>query len=178
MSYELHLIRVDAAEDALDAARRQSIRPLEKDLNPGPPVDSKEEDKQRLAACLLRFNGSLALARFDYAALAAAQKIDQAEARRRYRHLELNSEDYSGIQITLWDDAAELIFPYWHSGEQARAVLQQAWDYLELLQTLGAFVIYDPQLDRLLNLAADFQPVLSYLAAGSNATYESASSDM
>ena len=106
--------------------------------------------------------------------LAASQKIDEAEARRRYRHIELNSDDYSGIQITLWDDAAELIFPYWHSGEQARTVLQQVWDHLEVLQTWGSFVTYDPQLDRMLNLATDFEPVLEYLEAGSNSTYESA----
>ncbi len=174
MSYELHLIRVGPAGDALKAARNRLARPAYSELNPGPVVASKEEEKRRLADSLLRFNSALGVAKFDYASLAASERIDEQEARRRYRHIELNSDDYSGIQITLWDDAAELIFPYWHSGEQARDVLQQAWDYLEVLQTWGSFVIYDPQLDRLLNLAVDFDPVLDYLEAGSNSTYESA----
>jgi hypothetical protein len=38
----------------------------------------------------------------------------------------------------------------------------------------GSFVTYDPQLGRVLNLAADFDAVLEYLAAGADSTYERA----
>ena len=174
MSYELHLIRVATGEDALQAAHRRLDQCAHEDLNPGPAMESKEEEKQRLAAALVRFNPALRVAQFDYAALAASETVDEQEARRRYRHIELNSDDYSGIQITLWDDAAEVIFPYWHSGEQARNVLQQVWEHLEVLETWGSFITYDPQSDRILRLQTDFDPVLEYLAAGSNSTYESA----
>jgi len=178
MSYELHLIRVRPGEDPLTAARDRLDRPVEMELNPGPAVESIEEEKGRLAAGLVRFNPALQVASFDYSRLAEAQEIDEREARRRYRHIELNSDDYSGIQITLFDEQAELIFPYWHSGEQARSVLQQVWDYLEVLQTWGSFVTYDPQLDRMLNLEVDFEPVLVYVDGGSNSTYENAQYDL
>lgn len=165
MSYELHLVHIGSGEDALAAPRRE--------LNPGPVVESKEAEKQRLAHALVHFNPALRVAVFDYASLAATEGVDEQEARRRYRHIELNSDDYSGIQITLWDDAAELIFPYWHAGQQARNVLKQVWEYLEVLQQWGSFVTYDPQLDRILNLQTDFDAALNYLLAGSNSTYES-----
>jgi hypothetical protein len=168
MSYELHLIHKGARWE----------HPIGRELNPGPAVDSKEEEKRRLARALLRFNPALAIARFDYASLSVSQKIDEAEARRRYRHIELNSEDYSGIQITLFDDTAELIFPYWHSGEQARNVLHEVWDYLYLLQTWGSFITYDPQLERTLHLETDFAAVLAYVNAGDNATYAKAAGNL
>jgi hypothetical protein len=167
MSYELHLLR-----RGQDGPWDHSI---EKELNPGPIVDSKEQEKQYLAGALCRFNQALKEARFDYTSLAASQKVDEAEARRRFRHIELNSDDYSGIQITLFDDTVDLIFPYWHSGEQARSVLQQVWDYLAVLQTWGSFVTYDAQLERVLNLDTDFETVLQYVQAGNNSTYASAS---
>ena len=124
---------------------------------------------------MLRFSPALTATEFDFAHLAESERIDEREARRRYRHVELNCDDFSGIQITLFDDAAELTFPLWHAGEQARDVLQQAWDYLEVLQTWGSFVTYDPQLERILDLEFDFDAVLRYLEAGSNSTYASAS---
>jgi hypothetical protein len=164
MSYELRLVHAGHRWD----------KPEEEELNPGPMVAAKEEEKRRLAGALMRLNPVLCVAAFDYPSLAAAENVDPEEARRRYRHIELNSDDYSGIQITLWDDEVELTFPYWHSGEQARNVLRQVWEYLELLQMWGSFVSYDPQLGRVLNLAADFDAVLEYLAAGADSTYERA----
>src|SRR5262249_44720939 len=50
--------------------------------------------------------------------------------------------------------------------QKAHDVLLQIWDYLRIIQQLTNFMIYDPQLGRLLDLEADFDSVLAtYLGA-------------
>ncbi len=161
MSYDLHLLRVPPGENASDVLDCH-LGQQEEELNPGPLVEALEKEKQRIAHALMQFNPALRIAALDYPGLAAMYDIDEPEARRRYRHLELSADDYTGIQITLWDSVADVTFPYWHSGEQARHVLLQVWDYLTLLQSQGGFVIYDSQLDRVIDLEADFDALLTF----------------
>ncbi len=160
MSYDIYLLRVPPGEEAEDVLDRH-LDEQEAELNPGPLVQGIEEEKQRLAKALMQFNPALRFAPVDYAGLAAMYNIDEEESRRRHRHLELSADDYTGIQITLWDSVADVSFPYWHAGEQARRVLLQVWDYLILMRSHG-FVGYDPQLNRVLDLDADFDLVLAF----------------
>lgn len=169
MSYDLHLLLVPLGEDPLATLERELER-QDVELNPGPARPEVEGRKRHWLAAVTRFDPDLKIALFDFEGLAALERTGEAEARRRYRHLELNSGNYAGIQITLWDDRAELTFPYWHSGEQAANVLRQVWDYLEVLQRAAGFVVVDPQLDRVLDLASDFPAVLRFYAGGENAT--------
>lgn len=161
MSYDLHLLRVPPGEDVSHVLDLH-LDAQDEELNPGPLVPALEDEKQRLAKALMQFNPALRIAAFDYAGLAAMYDIDEREARRRYRHVEVNADDYTGIQITLWDSVADVTFPYWHAGEQARRVLLQVWDYLALLQSQGGFVLYDPQLERVIDLDVDFDAVLAF----------------
>ena len=161
MSYDLHLLGVPPGEEASDVLGRH-LDEQDEELNPGPLVQAVEDEKQRLGKALMKFNPALRIVALDYAGLAAMDQIDEAEARRRYRHLELSADDYTGIQITLWDSVGDVTFPYWHAGEQARRVLLQVWDYLIVLQCQGGFVTYDPQLDRVIDLDADFDSVLAF----------------
>jgi len=171
MSYDLHMLRVPPGEGAMAAFQRR-LELQEKDLNPGPLVPLLEEEKRKLARILLGLRPELRLAAFDYAGLAAKESIDEAEARRRYRHLELNSEDSNAIQITLWDEAAELSLPYWHTGTQSEIALRQAWECAGTLETWGAFMVFDPQLERALDLRYDFEAVLARYRAGPQSTSE------
>ena len=165
MSYELYLLRVPPGQQARAVLDRH-FQSQEAELNPGPSDPAKETEKRRLATALMQFDPGLSIAAFDFANMAALEGIDENEARRRYRHLELNSDDYSGIQITVWDDAAEISFPYWHSGEQAERVLLRVWDYLEVLEQSGKLTVYDPQLAQSLALGFDFQTALQHYARG------------
>lgn len=166
MSYEFYLLRVAPNADAAEIYR-QCLESQEAELNPGPILPAVEQEKHRLANLLMRFDSNLQIAEFDFDGLARRQNVDLEEMRRRYRHLELNSDDYMAIQITLWDNHADVTFPYWHSGGQAAAVLRKVWDYLEIFETEGSFTTFDPQLERVLDLSHDFADVLAAYEADS-----------
>lgn len=160
MSYDLYLLRVPHHGDAVEIYR-QCLEIQEEELNPGPSLPEVEREKHRLAKLLTQFDTELQIAEFDFAGLAQMQNLPLDEVRTRYRHLELNRTDYTGIQLTLWDNYAEVTFPYWHSGEQAEAVLRRVWEHLEVLEAQGGFTTYDPQLNRTLDLRHDFSRVLA-----------------
>jgi hypothetical protein len=170
MSYDLHMLRVPLGEEASAVFERRQERQA-KDLNPGPELAELEYEKRRLAKALMQI-APLTAAPFDYAGLAARQHVDEQEIRRRYRHLEMNAEGDSGIQITLWDDAADVTFPHWHSGEQAEDVLRQVWEFAEALEKWGAFVTFDPQLERTLDLQYDFGDVLEAYRKGPRSAHD------
>jgi hypothetical protein len=164
MSYDLHLFRADSQSDSLLAAKA-SIELEETDLNPGPIDPAAEAAKAHLSAALEGSNPALEKFVFDYAQIAQLQKVTEAEARRQWRHIELNGpENGNGIQITLYDRTASVTVPYWHRGEAAQAAWSEIWSYLQVLHRHADFLTYDPQLDRVLDLDQDRPAVLaSYL---------------
>jgi hypothetical protein len=155
LSYDLHLIRrVDGVDPA--ASARELLGQDEDDLDPGEPSPALEDRKRRLAALLIAGNPQLEPFPFDYPALATLNEITEDEARLRFRHVELNGpEDGNGIQITLHDDRADITVPYWHQAPEATRVFEEIWGYLSILEREGPYAIYDPQLDRLIDLASD-----------------------
>lgn len=162
MSYDLHLFQTNNGDDPRAIVGRL-LRLRDRELNPGPVQAEVEIEKQRLAKSLIAYSSTLSESHFDFAGVARLEGTTEDEARRRYRHLELNASDHSGIQITLWDGSADISFPYWHSGEQARQVLSDVWEYLDVLQKWGGFITFDPQLDKVLDLGRDFDTVLGRL---------------
>jgi hypothetical protein len=70
-------------------------------------------------------------------------------------------ENGDGIQVSLRPNEAGVTVPYWHTAQRAYEVFRQIWDYLKIIQQMNAFVIYDPQLDRIIDLEIDFNSVLS-----------------
>jgi len=165
MSYDLHLLPRPPGADVLGAARAR-LQQDEAEINPGPPVPVKEANKRRLAAALMEENPRLSVFEFDYVSIAAQRGVTAEEARRSHRHLELNGpEDGPGIQITLLDDTAAITVPYWHGPRVAAAVFDEIWRYLALLERHGGFAVYDPQLDRVLSLAADRPAVIERYGA-------------
>ena len=64
--------------------------------------------KRRVADALIAHNPKLEVFQFGYEEIAEFEKITVKQARRKYRHLELNGpeEGTNGIQITLFDDEA------------------------------------------------------------------------
>lgn len=160
MSYDLYLLRVSPGKDALAEALSLLEQETE-EINPGLPNPENEARKKVLARELLVVNPQFEIFEFDYAEIAGTMKISEQEARRRYRHIELNSpEDGNGIQISLYDDTASLAIPYWHQNEKAKQVWLEAWPYLECLQRHGGLSIYDPQLEEILDLSEDLDEVV------------------
>ena len=146
----------------LATAADLDAQPDSEDLNPGPPVPEKETAKRALAQRLMAENAELQPFLFDFVVIAAEMGISETEARARYRHIELNGrDDGNGIQITLFDDHADLTVPYWHDGEAARAVFEEIWRYLRILEQSAGYVTYDGQLNRVIDLSADFEASLA-----------------
>lgn len=168
MSYDLYLLRVPPGADPLKAAEEIFHEDVD-EINPGTPNPQKEATKRELAEQLQLINPSLEVFPFDYAEIAKLMQISEQEAQIQYRHIELNALD-GGIQITLYDDTASLTMAYWHKGEKAGEVWREAWQYLECLERHGGFSIYDPQLDRMLNLVSDLEEVQQVYVSGVSAT--------
>jgi hypothetical protein len=160
MSYDFHLVQRSTSNDPL-AEARSLLEQDNEDINPGPPSPEKEERKAKLAKLLIESNPNLTPFEFGFADIAKKYGWTEEEARVKFRHIELNGpEDSNGIQITLYDNKADITVPYWHQPEAAANVFEEIWRYLAILIENGGFAVYDPQLDRILNLSMDRDDVL------------------
>lgn len=157
MSYDFRLCLPQAGRSNEEIATADA-----EDLVITDPVPTKEERKKRIAAALTTRNPALEPFAFGFEEIAKFEKITVEEAMKKHRHIELNGPDGSnGIQITLFDDEASVTVPYWHQGDAARQVFEEIWAYLEIIEREGGFFTYDPQIERVLDLRADFEASLS-----------------
>ena len=160
MSYDLHLVR--AGMTAIDAAELVLGDVDPDNPNPGAFSPAAEARKAHLTQALRSVNPALEPFAFDYAEIARFLNISEEDARLKWRHIELNGPDGgNGIQITLHDETATVTVPYWHHGIAANTVWEEIWTYLTVLKTDGGLDVYDPQLDRILDLSTDLGAVLS-----------------
>jgi hypothetical protein len=106
----------------------------------------------------MKADPSLEVFQFGFEEIAKFQKISVEEAKLQFRHMELNGpEGGPGIQITLLDDGASLTVPYWHKDKKAKTVFAQIWQYLKVIQRVGGYQIYDPQMECIVNLGSDLE---------------------
>ena len=47
--------------------------------------------------------------------------------------------------------------PYWHQDKKAKAVFAQIWEYWKVIQRVGGYQIYDPQMECLVHLGSDLE---------------------
>jgi hypothetical protein len=80
------------------------------------------------------------------------------------RYIELTRVDDTGIQVSLFSGELAVTVAYWHTGPDARAVMQVAWSYLAILEQESGWEIYDGQLGGSLNRAHDFNEVTGWYA--------------
>jgi hypothetical protein len=166
VSYDLQLFRRADGETTEAALARIEAAASSDQLNPGPIMPEVEREKRRLAEALTRHMSSLQRFPFDYQRIAAMENVDEAEARRKWRHIELNEDDF-GLQIMLEDETASAALPYWHVGQKAQAAFRAMFGCVAVLQNEAEYFIYDPQLDRVMDPESegDFSAALDrYLA--------------
>jgi len=161
MSYDLYLLSPVPGEEPLKTAHAKCA--VESDvINPGPPRGDAETRKRHLMQELVAENPALEPFQFGYAEIARTHGFSEEEARVRYRHIELNGpDDGNGIQITLYDDGADITVPYWHAPPAARLVFEEVWRYLRRLHDASGFFVYDPQLDRVIDVETDLSDVVA-----------------
>ena len=164
MSYDLRLCLAQSGRSPEEIASSD-----EADFAISDPIPELEERKQRVATALLQSNPELTQFNLDFEELARIDQITLAEAKSKYRHIELNTPEGSGgIQITIYDTEASVTVPYWHRGPTARRIFHEIWNYLQILEREGNYFTYDPQLERVLNLNTDFDSVLKIYKSVSN----------
>ncbi len=157
MSYDLLLFPRREGEDP-ESTARALLADESEEINPGPVVPEKEQRKEAVKMALQAANPRLEQFPFDYQEIAKEEGITLAEAKVRYRHIELNGpEDGNGIQITLFDDSASVTVPYWHQGKAAETVFQEIAQYLRAIQATAGYFVYDPQLEQVIDPVADLE---------------------
>jgi len=167
MSYGFDLVRLPAGIDRYEAynqllEEKNTVSVRNPDgVDPGPIDPVKEQLKQRLAAALMTRHPTIDLYRRDYSQIAKGRGVDEAEARRLFRTVELNDKEM-GFQILLFDDGAGASFSFVGPPRECTPALQVLWDCLEVLESEGGFSTYDTQIDKILDLKTDFDIVLKY----------------
>jgi len=158
MSYDFRLFKRRADEDPHETAQRDSEELAATPLDP-----QKESLKRSVADALIAHNPKLEVFQFDYDKIAEFEKISVEAARLKHRHLELNGpeEECNGIQITLFDDEASVTVPFWHEGDKAADTFHEIWSYLEIIGREAGYLIYDPQVDRVIDPSAGFEEALT-----------------
>jgi GNAT superfamily N-acetyltransferase len=157
LSYDLRLFRPAPGESPELASRRNG-----ESFPSGPPDPQKEGLKRKIAETLVAQNPQLSSRQFPFRQIAHFERISEDAARRKYRHLELNSsEGGNGLQIFLRDDEALLSVPFWHEGNRAAEVFQQVWKCVEIIRTATGYLCFDPQLGRLIEAPAGCEEALS-----------------
>jgi hypothetical protein len=158
MSYDFNLFTARAGIDARDIVDAEVEEFARGARNP-----KIEAQKRKVASALIAFNAQLERVEPDFDEISKLHKIPIAEAQERHRHVELMDEA-AGVQVALFDDRASLTIPFWHKGDEARRVLMQAWSYIDIVCREFGFEVYDPQLDRVIDVNA-FEDVLSEYAS-------------
>lgn len=143
MTYDLHLFRPPPHGDLLAAARASyepdGTAPLSA---PDPGARDRADD---VAAALREADPSLTM-----------------ESAAEYVELDApDDDDGSGLQIVVFGDAADVHVPAWHTGSDAVDAWDQAWCALVVLEREAGLRTYDPQQDRVLDLAHDLNAVLA-----------------
>lgn len=82
-----------------------------------------------------------------------------SSANKNSHYVELTSA-IGGLQIMIFEDNASVSIPYWHECDTASRVVQRVWNYLRIFQDLAELLVFDSQLERVLDLETDFPLVV------------------
>lgn len=151
MSYDLYLAPVPADGDFesalelhLDAADGQATTPRD------PAMEAWKAD---VVGTLRALDATLKPFEVDFTEVAKHLECSEAEARERWRHIELNPEDEKrGIQLTVYDGHVVINVAYWHRGDAIRSAFERISTFARELKAARALVLYDPQLGRVIDL--------------------------
>jgi hypothetical protein len=167
MSYDLYLFprRAGLDDQELIDAWEQEVEERE-ELNPGALDAVLEERKAALAARLQEALPAFRRQVADYDEVARVLGVSVREARRQYRHIDL--EDDLGVSVALYDTEVAINIPF-APGDDTSApempqrarheALRRALAAGGLLQGATGWVVYDPQLERLVDPKVDAREI-------------------
>jgi hypothetical protein len=158
MGFDLYAVRArpGADDDEVEALVSEVTQREVGDGEADPVVDAQ---RQEIAAALREVNPALEPFAFDHAEIARSMEIGEDDARRRFRHVELNAPPHPAhgvpIQIALFDDWASLSMPYGGTSDTDES---EMWAlllrYLDVFVSRG-YTIFDPQGPNILDVDAE-----------------------
>jgi len=146
VSYDLYLFRPAAGIDPLEQVREL----VEEEPEPGEPSAEAEGRKAALVEALRGITPSLERFVFDYELIAREDGITVEEAKKAFRHVELNGADDDGVQIVVHDEWATIHLPFWSRGCAADEAFERIAAYIGAARQQG-YACFDPQLDQLVS---------------------------
>ena len=139
MSYDLHVLQPRTDYDigeVVESGERSPVSPVAERL------------KERIVAALLASDPGLKRRTSNFEAIAKLHKLPVAEARKRFRQVDVDAEA-TGVQISLVDQGAVLGIPLWHKDGAARAAFEQVAACISIIiEAEPSYGVYDPQLKR------------------------------
>lgn len=155
LSYDFRLFALRPDEDPLTTARRPPAN--------GGANNAQAARKDQIADALFARLPTLQVYQFPYHQIATFERISPEQARDKYRQVELNSPDGgNGLIITLRDNEASVSLPFWHESGRAKHAIEEAWLCLETISRMTGYLVYDPQMERMLNLETDAPCALAF----------------
>lgn len=142
MSFDLYLLPARAVRGDAERARAYVEREDESfDEIPAARDPESEVKKRELADVLKRMKPHYREFEMNFDAIAEDEGISADEARRKYRHIELNGAETPAEAQVLFFDRYVLV--HWYSGTSG----DDMDAILKALCVSGDFVVYDPQED-------------------------------
>jgi hypothetical protein len=152
-NYTMLLFRVPAGASESDVERiARSVLKAEETRGPGPVDPEKNRRRRELVDALLAACPELDGGEPDYAELARAENISELQAREQHNWWILTGpREGAGIEIVFYDDYVSVDMPSAGGTDQD---WRDVWRYLEVLVAKGGFVVWDPQGEDVVDLAA------------------------
>lgn len=150
MSYDLFLFRPPPGADPLDAARAA----YDDEAPDTMPAPGWRERMRPLADALVAADPAL-----------RAETFGEGSADARIG-LSEGADSDTGLQVELYPGMAFVTLPYHHTGADVLAAWERAWRCVAVLERMAGLRTYDPQRERVLDLATDLDAVLAEYADG------------
>ena len=147
MSYDFVLFRPRDGVDPHEIAQAE-VDEIERGKR-DPKVEAR---KRAIADALTACDAQLDAPTPDFDQISKLYKMPVEEVYEKFRHIEINDMGVSGFQILLFDDRASVSVPHWHKGDAVRATFERLWALIEIICREGGFEVFDPQLDRVINV--------------------------
>jgi hypothetical protein len=148
--------------DLLEAARA-AFKAVCGAGDPGPIDEEAEARKRCIVDALLAAEANLKSFQVDAGAAALDRGITVDEARRLHRHVFVSGRGpLNGVRFTVHDAGVSATLSYLDATPEA---VKRAWPLFAVLERVGGYRVYDPQLDRVLRLDRDCEAAERRFAA-------------
>jgi len=175
MSYDLYLYKSSLGKPDIDEASKV----IEDDGDIWVKKSYNYENKTAIEKSLMNVDRTLEA--FNYEQLAQKQGKTIDEVRGNFLKFELNSAN-PDIQVEIYDYHVAISVPYVHRGESAKKAFEKLTLYVDTINKVAGYFLYDPQtaevydpatqklagLSKYLSVSNDFDSIVNSVKPGQN----------